>query len=286
MTSETVVLVSNVTGAVFAGLYGLYATVTDFHKTEHGKKVLSRKGKVGLSLLLLATVLNVTSGAFKQRADLISSHEESKKRDAETARIQSINNQLGTELAASATMSSSLKDALRTLSQTDETTAQNLKATERLLDPIHDSTIAEAYFRIPIDQPFVRPYVNRVKNTGFALRVDQDSFPKENVPDEEILYRFLTRLTVQIIFTKNLGHNTLAFRMECKSPHDDSLNTEMKLDSRDLRLLCRTLASKQSDDGSFHSYSDLLGARIRITVADFVTPVTGGAGKTAGLVLP
>ncbi len=41
-------------GMLFAGIYGLYATVTDFHIEVDGKKILSNKGKYGIAILLIS----------------------------------------------------------------------------------------------------------------------------------------------------------------------------------------------------------------------------------------
>jgi hypothetical protein len=266
MTFDTGLLIAKIVGSVFAGLYGLYATVTDFHK-EGDPKTLSGKGKLGLALLLLATVINVGSDAIKQKRDLDASHVESARRDAETARIQVINGQVDREVATSAVTSSTLTSALAILDETSKTASQNIKETERLLDPIYDTMVGEAYFTIPIDQPLVRPYSKRVKDTNISLRVDQEGFPKENSVGERSLYHFLTLQTIQIVFTRNAGTAVLVFRMECKPSPEDPFNADLTLDAQSLHFLCRTLATKGADDGSFRSYVDLKNAVAHILVS-------------------
>jgi hypothetical protein len=259
MTFDTGLLITRVVGSVFAGVYGLYATVTDLYKTESGKRSLSRKGKVGLLLLLLATVINVGSDAVKQKRDLDSSRHDAVARDAETARIQEINGQVGRELAVTAETSSTLKSALAMLGDTSKIVSQNAKETNRLLDPIQNSMYLVANFSLPLDQPLVRPYADRVHQKD-------GGFPQPNSEGENRLYQFLTGNNVDIIFSKDAGTKILVFQAECRRT-DNSLFTILTgFHAPNLSVGCTAIARKGADDGSFRSNSDLLSADVRLVV--------------------
>lgn len=63
-------------GSVTAALYGLWATVTDFHEVRDGKKVLTRKGYLGIVLLIAASSLSLFSDVGKDRHDRAASKQE------------------------------------------------------------------------------------------------------------------------------------------------------------------------------------------------------------------
>jgi hypothetical protein len=270
MTVDAVVIAAKIMGSVFAGLYGLYATVTDFHTTSYGKQRLSKKGKWGLTLLLLATVISVTSDGVKQKIDLNSARAESKRRDAETARIQAINAQVDRQLAESASMSLNLKSALDIARESNQRAAQNIAETHRLLDPIQDSMLAELYLSLPVSQPLVEPYVSRIKGSNFSLRPDQPYFPKSDsspTNHEREIYEFVTSKVIQIIFRGAAGAEVVVFRMECHPPYDYlDQDTELTLGAGNLQMMCRSILNRSFDDGSFRSYTDLLNAEVLVLV--------------------
>src|SRR5260370_12350848 len=77
-------LVLKYVGSIFAAVYGIYATLTDFHKQEKGprppdgwpppappgRKVLSWKGYIGLAFLALSSFLSISSDGFKDFREL------------------------------------------------------------------------------------------------------------------------------------------------------------------------------------------------------------------------
>ena len=258
-------LLAKIVGSAFAGIYGLYATLNDFHETRYGKKFLSKRGKWGIALLCFVTVLNVSSDSIKQKIDLDSSHAESMRRDAETARIQEINAQLGREVTDSAAISSNLKDALALLRNSNETIAKNIADTEKILNPIQDSMLAEAYFSIPIDQSLVEPYAKRAKGSPFALRFGQESFP---VPrDKELeLYKFLVgERSVILIFSKAEAVEAAVFGVRCIPPTAEQMDLQMSWDDRNnLKFTCNAIVHRQTDDGSFRGYADILKSKVLI----------------------
>jgi hypothetical protein len=67
--------------ATFSGVYGLYATFTEFHEKKHGKSVLTRRGRIGIALLLVATLISLSSDAYKDRIEHAKAKDEEAKRD-------------------------------------------------------------------------------------------------------------------------------------------------------------------------------------------------------------
>jgi hypothetical protein len=73
-------------GSIVAASYGLYATLTDFHEVKDGQKVLSKKGYIGVTLLLLSSVIALSSDIFKDYKEDQDKHrtaEEMAKKDAQ-----------------------------------------------------------------------------------------------------------------------------------------------------------------------------------------------------------
>ena len=58
------------TAACFSAAYGLYATINDFHEEHGGRKVLSRKGYLGICLLGISSVLSVSTDGWKDARDI------------------------------------------------------------------------------------------------------------------------------------------------------------------------------------------------------------------------
>lgn len=53
-------------GAILAAVYGVYATVTDFHESRGGTKRLSKKGYVGIALLIVSSLLSFSTDVLKE----------------------------------------------------------------------------------------------------------------------------------------------------------------------------------------------------------------------------
>ena len=65
MKTEAILIVLKYTGALIASAYGLYATLTDFREEKDGKKILSSKGKYGIALLLVSSMLALSTDVVK-----------------------------------------------------------------------------------------------------------------------------------------------------------------------------------------------------------------------------
>jgi hypothetical protein len=119
-------LVVKLIAAAVAAAFGFYATFHDLREDRDGKKVLVGKGKLGIALLIVATLLSMSSDAVqaykdaRERAraadeEAQKRREDDQKRREDVERIQRITHQLDEQLATSRETSGVLSDALKTL---------------------------------------------------------------------------------------------------------------------------------------------------------------------------
>jgi len=172
--SNTTLYVLKYTGSVFAALYGLYATINDFHIHRHGKQVLSRKGYFGIGMLLVASVLSITADGYKDRREQKEKIEQNQK---DTAARKVLDDQLRAEIAKTTDIANqltlqqkSLSHAVTTLDQNAVTTRGVLNQTERILQPIKDLTVSYEIL-VPTDDPELRALLSGIKISGKPIRV-------------------------------------------------------------------------------------------------------------------
>lgn len=133
MNSDLLLIILKYTGGFIAAAYGVYATLTDFREEKDGKKILSKKGYIGIALLITSSVLALSTDAFTDYNEKQKKRQEDEERTnaakVETKRIEEARNnehrileQLGVQLDASKETSSDLKLALKTLASNTETT--------------------------------------------------------------------------------------------------------------------------------------------------------------------
>ena len=100
MLNEWLLIVLKSTGSIIAATYGVYATLTDFREQKDGKRVLSRKGYLGIALLLVSAILSLSTTAIKDYKDKVDRDvrqaSEAEKRKADLKRIGEIVDGLGT----------------------------------------------------------------------------------------------------------------------------------------------------------------------------------------------
>ena len=65
--------------------YGLYATMVDFHKEHEGKGPLSRKGKIGIAVLVIASTLAIVADFGDKTSAAAEKARAQKAQDAVTA---------------------------------------------------------------------------------------------------------------------------------------------------------------------------------------------------------
>lgn len=69
MKLDIALIILKYVGSIVGIAYGLYATLTDFHEQKHGKKVLSKKGKYGILILILSSLLTLITSALGDYKD-------------------------------------------------------------------------------------------------------------------------------------------------------------------------------------------------------------------------
>lgn len=259
---DVALLVLKYAGSILAGAYGVYATVTDFREEKGGKKVLSRKGQLGIALLLFSIFLNVSADGVKD----IKERKEAK--------------------AARAIQDKAVSDELTMLELTRDTvakTASVLDETRRNADPFAQSDGFELDMEvlIPVDQELVKPYAERVRtprpNDAGPVFVESNSriAPDEHRATEEVMARLVSDGTVGMIVAsfrkkgeKDRNH-TLALQGDCR-PENIKLIIPLHplQDSRDfIKFVCHTHRVDWHDhDGGFRSYVDFDNSDISVSV--------------------
>jgi hypothetical protein len=141
-------------GAGIAALYGIFATVTDFHEEKNGRRVLSHRGYFGLVLLAIASMMTISSDWSKDKhEDVVAA--EKKRLDEERfasaqARQENMTRQINENLKTSsqvskalATAQKDLKKSLRVVAETSAVTTKML-AQERQSSQITEDILIEA----------------------------------------------------------------------------------------------------------------------------------------------
>lgn len=119
-------LIIKVIAGAFAAAFGFYATFHDLRVEKGGQKVLSRRGQLGIALLVLATLFGMSSDVVQgyrdareraraAEAEVQRQREEAEKRREDAQRMQGITEQLTEQLATSRQTSEVLGVALGTL---------------------------------------------------------------------------------------------------------------------------------------------------------------------------
>lgn len=100
MDRNQILIILKYAGSTITAVYGVYATLTDFKEEKSGKKVLSRKGYLGIALLLVSAIFSLSTSALEDYKDARDAEaraaEEAKKRSEDLARIEGITSDLKT----------------------------------------------------------------------------------------------------------------------------------------------------------------------------------------------
>ncbi len=122
------------TSALFTAGYGLYATVTDFKvERKDGRKILSRKGYIGIGILIVSSVLSLSTNAIK---DAIDSREKAAKDSKEDQTRLEITGKLREQLETSRQMAETLQTEQKVSAEISKTLG---KATNDLSNSIGTS---------------------------------------------------------------------------------------------------------------------------------------------------
>jgi hypothetical protein len=141
-------------GAGIAALYGIFATITDFHEEKNSRRVLSRKGYFGLALLAIASMMTISSDWSKDKNDDIAANQkrqiEEQRFAIAQAREDAITGQIDKNLEKStqvsqnlATAQSDLKKSLAVVAKTSDITTELLALQQQSRD-VTSSLLAEA----------------------------------------------------------------------------------------------------------------------------------------------
>jgi hypothetical protein len=80
-------------GAIITAFYGVYATLTNFHNNDDGKRRLTTRGYFGIALLVCSTVVSLSSNVFE---DFAKNQESKKRQESEQEIINDLRSQLDT----------------------------------------------------------------------------------------------------------------------------------------------------------------------------------------------
>jgi hypothetical protein len=279
---NTLLFVVKYTAAVLSGAYGVYATLTDFHENENGKKVLSRKGRMGLLLLLISTLLSLSSDGLKDYRE----NRETKREEAKREELAAEERKTGSQVAASLTTSlatarlldsalSSLRATSEAVQHNSQVTAMTLHEAQRGVTPFtsaHVNLLAIVYIRN--DDKLVHDYLTRLKSFDSDdkefYHPKSDRFPSL---DNERRLRELATLSSMSVIIEGTSRSVPARHgrgmLEVRSPTacaDARIYVSEKRDS--LGVGCYLKDPQIEDYGGFRSLLDFVGATVRFGITD------------------
>jgi hypothetical protein len=138
--------------ALFSAIYGLYATVNDFHEDHNGQKVLSKKGYVGICLLMISSILSLSTDAWKNSREARLEQARQRKVDENNRNLSgSLHEQLEHTIAITQALEyqrAKTEDVLKGMRQsvalqqvTTKTASAILTQSDRILEPLKALTI-------------------------------------------------------------------------------------------------------------------------------------------------
>jgi hypothetical protein len=163
-------------GSIIAGVYGVYATLTDFKEEKNGRKVLSRKGYLGIALLAVSILVNLSMQVTEDLRSMQRAAQEQREKEEAEQHRRRLADQVTEQLTKSEGISQKLSEALENLKQSSKVLDANAKLThstlteaQRAVEPLPRQFRLELLLSIPENQPAVRAYLDRLdklKATG------------------------------------------------------------------------------------------------------------------------
>lgn len=291
--SATFLSFVKVSSSVLAGAYGIYATITDFHELKDGRKRLTARGRLGLALLLLATIVGITSDGFKEKQERDRQIQErarlerdQRERDAETKRLEAISENLRSDLEIATGTQQKLADTSSALQKTAVISTETLHTSQRLLDPIPSQVKILATFQIPVDQAEIRRYASRIWGSPSLpdIKPGDPGSPNEDAgadAGEVFLHRFSTQSQIFVTFRKAArSKSDLMFRISCTPPYDARRTAYLEYyggltdrpgalflgDSKNIYFVCSGDAVKDIGDSTLYSVEDLQGSYVVVGI--------------------
>jgi len=291
-----------IVSGIITGAYGIYATVTDFHEDKNGKKVLSRPGRRAIAVMIVGTAISVgiELGTFVKEArkrdqdarDERTRHEEIM--DKSRALSETLNEQqkmITDGLRKSEIMKDQLDQTKHQLQGASNTVARAANTVDSVLhesirqsEPfsLKDRLTMVVDFRIPVDQPLVRPYFDRIINHRYgdekpAEYFDRSfpygsmGFPDVGKRDEELLFKRIVPFRAWLTFRK-LGQTIHDFPLAADFECDPSnlvlgLNKGNEGSPTYLAVECQSESPGwRQYDTSFSSYVDFDQASVLIHI--------------------
>jgi len=169
--------------SIVMAAYGLYATFTDLRVEKHGRKVLSRKGYVGVGLLIVGVVLSIGADWWKDR-DEASEHRSDEQRQSKLlSQEQQALSRLDDQVQKTSDIANGLGEQQRLSKENIRATQSVFNQTQRALEPIKGFS-ADFRLRIPRDQPEVDAYVRGLNE--HIMRIFKDGTPALNTPSYSV----------------------------------------------------------------------------------------------------
>lgn len=297
LVSDGTLSVIKYSSSILAALYGVYATVTDFHEKRGGKRRLSRKGFAGIALLIVASTATLTSDYFKDQNDKQKAAEELEDRkqllkgEQETsASLKESLTKLGTVATGITKTQKDLKGTSDVLKETSKNTLAAFDEAKRINDPIRPLS-AVAILSMPDNAAALQPYIERLRKEHTSgglywarVTTGEDGHPDfpTNVPGESLPFAlgWTTSVMIKILpahDATNFLVDTL-FRGDCYvAPNVDASKKGMVIgyDGRDkhsVTVRCTTKVMERSEDtGKITSHLDLPGRNMEVTFFSVVT---------------
>lgn len=289
--SENWNFVLKVAAATFSALYGFYATVSDFRVTRDRHAKLSRKGYVGLTLLVIATLISLSADKFKEKLDEDASNKTSlkliqlgAKADDASRKLDTATRDLARQVEQSGEISGQLDATQQVTEKNAKATSAVLNATLRALDPIESMDHMTAEIKIVPEQPIAEGYARRLdslvaeRETGdLVSHPGESNFPDAKLASEQSLSQLVNVEEVIARFRK-AGDDTIGLTLtaQCvkRDPDDDNrlLKTLTyswwlamgRVRHSSLALQCTTTAIIDERTTRIRSYSDFAGASVEI----------------------
>lgn len=263
MDPDTEQLVVKYIAEGLTALYGLYATVTDFHETRNGKKVLSWRGYLGIAFLIFATFLTIFN---ERRRDL-----RENEKDAATVKRQQ--DQLENELKMNTSLAAqqkNLTDALDVVHKTASATRSVLHESRRTSDPLEQIVAINITLSLPIESKAVQPYLERLKaggvdiGKGFTFAPNTPGFPDPQNGDEAVLFSVATPVEAEVGMSARVG--SLNWIGKCDPDY-----FRAQLEESSLYLECYvTQVGVKSASGQLRSHVDLNAAWLSVDMGPSV----------------
>jgi hypothetical protein len=169
--------------SIVMAAYGFYATFADLRVQKYGRKVLSKKGYVGIGLLIVGVVLSIGTDWWKDRDEASEQRSDQQRQSKLLSQEQQALKQLDDQVQKTRVIAEDLEEQERLSKQNIGATRSVFNQTQRTLEPINGFS---AYFRlkIPRDQPEIDAYVRSLNEN--IVRIFKNGTPALSTPSYSV----------------------------------------------------------------------------------------------------